>query len=186
MPAIVPALFFDSIAGVKTILALMLLSTAAFAAESTTPELGSQAPSFRLRSDDGSFVSLDQYRGKWVVLYFYPKDYTAGCTLEADNFRRDAEKYSARNAVILGVSTDSIMSHRGFSAQEQLNFKLLSDIDHVVAQAYGSTMQYNGKIFAARNTFLIDPSGKIRRVYERVNPETHSDEVLADLAALQR
>ena len=170
----------------KLLLACLLLSTAAIAAESTIPEQGMTAPAFRLPSQDGAMVSLAQFRGRWVVLYFYPKDFTSGCTREADNFERDAQKYASLNAAIVGVSTDGLASHKGFRAKEGLSFKLLSDTEHIVSQAYGSVMEYNGKIFAARNTFLIDPTGKIRRVYVRVNPDTHSDDVLADLAALQK
>jgi len=170
----------------KLVLAFLLLSTAAIAADWPVPEQGSMAPAFRLPSQDGSVVSLAQYRGRWVVLYFYPKDFTSGCTREAENFERDAQKYASLNASIIGVSTDGVASHKGFQTRESLSFRLLSDTDHVVSQAYGSVMEYNGKLFAERNTFLIDPTGKIRRVYVKVNPETHSDEVLADLAALQR
>jgi len=170
----------------KLVLACLLLSTAAIAADLTIPEQGAMAPAFRLPSQDGAIISLAQYRGRWLVLYFYPKDFTSGCTREAENFERDSSKYSALNAAIVGVSTDGVASHKGFQAREGLSFRLLSDTDHIVSQAYGSIMEYNGKIFAARNTFLIDPTGKIRRVYVRVNPDTHSDEVLADLTALQK
>ena len=169
----------------KTTLALLLIAIAAVAAESNIPSLGAAAPAFSLPSQEGSSVSLDQFRGKWVVLYFYPKDFTSGCTVEAQNFQRDLDKFQQKNAAIVGVSLDSVESHKSFCAKEGLNFKLLSDRQHTVAQTYGSLMEYNGKQFAARNTFLIDPSGKIRRVYVKVNPSTHSEQVLADLDALQ-
>jgi len=149
------------------------------------PAEGAPAPNFTLPSQEGAQVSLDQFKGKWVVLYFYPKDFTSGCTVEAHNFQRDIDKYTAKNAVILGVSVDTVDSHKGFCAKEGLNFKLLADPDHAVVQKYGSVMEYNGTTLAARNTFLIDPSGVIRKVYLKVSPQGHSEEVLADLQQLQ-
>ncbi|MGC1648152.1 MAG: peroxiredoxin [Candidatus Sulfotelmatobacter sp.] len=130
-------------------------------------------------------MSLDQFKGKWVVLYFYPKDFTSGCTIEAHNFQRDIDKYTQKNAVILGVSVDDVDSHKSFCTKEGLNFKLLADSNHAVVQQYGSIMEYNGVTLAARNTFLIDPTGTIRKVYLKVNPQGHSEEVLADLQQLQ-
>lgn len=163
---------------------LLLASHLAVAAE--PPAAGDKAPALSLPSQDGSTVSLEQNRGKWVVLYFYPKDFTSGCTLEAHNFQRDIEKYRTVNAVILGVSLDSVDSHKGFCTKEGLNFKLLSDADHAVTKTYGSLMTVKDHDYAARNTFLIDPSGVIRKVYLKVNPATHSDDVLADLGQLQK
>jgi len=154
-------------------------------AASAQPAAGTAAPAFRLPSQEGTPVSLDQFKGKWVVLYFYPKDFTSGCTLEAHNFQRDLARYSKKNAVILGVSLDSVDSHKSFCTKEALNFKLLSDSGKTTATRYGSTMDHNGTTYAARNTFLIDPNGVIRKVYVKVDPTKHSDEILADLAALQ-
>ncbi|MCU1348740.1 MAG: Alkyl hydroperoxide reductase subunit C-like protein [Acidobacteria bacterium] len=159
--------------------------TPAAAAAPTQPAAGTPAPEFKLPSQEGTPVSLDQYKGKWVVLYFYPKDFTGGCTLEAHNFQRDLAKYTEKNAVILGVSLDSVDSHKSFCTKEALNFKLLSDSGKTTATRYGSTMEHNGTTYAARNTFLIDPNGVIRKVYVKVDPSKHSDEILADLAALQ-
>ena len=169
------------------LLAILLLASlsAGAADQPQPPAAGAPAPAFSLPSQEGAQVSLTQYKGKWVVLYFYPKDFTSGCTLEAHNFQRDLDKYSQKNAVILGVSVDNVDSHKGFCTKEGLNFKLLADPDHTVVQAYGSIMEYNGTTLAARNTFLIDPSGVIRKVYLKVNPQGHSDEVLADLQQLQ-
>ena len=130
-------------------------------------------------------MSLDQFKGKWVVLYFYPKDFTSGCTVEAHSFQRDIDKYTQKNAVVVGVSVDDVDSHKSFCTKEGLNFKLLADTSHAVVEKYGSIMEYNGKTFAARNTFLIDPTGVIRKVYLQVNPQGHSEEVLADLQRLQ-
>ena len=150
------------------------------------PEVGTVAPAFNLTTNEGKQVSLGDFKGKWVVLYFYPKDFTSGCTLEAHNFQRDLAKYEAANAVILGVSVDTAESHKDFCAKEGLNFKLLSDSDAKVSDQYGSTMEYNGAKLSARNTFIIDPHGKIAKVFENVKPAGHSDEVLAALASLQK
>jgi len=149
------------------------------------PAAGEKAPAFTLNGQDGTAVSPAGYKGKWVVLYFYPKDFTSGCTVEAHNFQRDLAKYEKANAVILGVSLDSVDSHKGFCTKEGLSFKLLSDPDAAVTKSYGSATTYQGKEYAARNTFLIDPEGVVRKVYVKVNPATHSDDVLADLAQLQ-
>lgn len=149
------------------------------------PAAGNQAPTFSLPNQEGTQVSLDQYKGKWVVLYFYPKDFTSGCTIEAHNFQRDMDKYTQKNAVILGVSVDDVDSHKGFCAKEGLNFKLLADSKHTVVEKYGSVMQYKGMVLAARNTFLIDPTGVIKKVYLNVSPQSHSEAVLADLQQLQ-
>src|SRR5258706_16297564 len=149
------------------------------------PEVGTVAPDFQLTTNEGNHASLKDYRGKWVVLYFYPKDFTSGCTLEAHNFQRDVEKYAQMNTVILGVSVDTAESHKSFCAKEGLNFKLLSDPDATTSAAYGSIMEYKGTKLSARNTFVIDPAGKIARVFVGVKPGGHSEEVLSALAALQ-
>jgi thioredoxin-dependent peroxiredoxin len=170
-------------------LALVLLAFACFAFmaadQPQPPAEGTSAPGFSLPNQEGAQVSLDQFKGKWVVLYFYPKDFTSGCTIEAHNFQRDLDKYTAKNAVIVGVSVDNVDSHKSFCTKEGLNFKLLADPDHAVVAKYGSVAQYNGVTIAARNTFLIDPTGVIRKVYLKVSPQGHSDEVLADLQKLQ-
>jgi peroxiredoxin Q/BCP len=153
---------------------------------SAAPEQGSAAPDFTLPSQEGSPVSLNDYRGKWVVLYFYPKDQTPGCSREAHNFQVDQSKYSDHNAVVLGVSLDSVDSHKKFCAKEGLNFKLLADTDHKVTDAYGSLTNFGVVKFAARHTFLIDPAGKIAKTYTSVDPVKHSAEVLAELDALQK
>jgi peroxiredoxin Q/BCP len=151
---------------------------------SVTPAEGSSAPDFTLPSQEGSSVSLKDYRGKWVVLYFYPKDMTTGCSREAHNFQVDQPKYAERNAVVLGVSVDSIDSHKKFCAKEGLNFKLLADTDHKVSDSYGSLTNLVLVKFFARHTFLIDPNGKVAKVYASVNPLHHSEEVLAELDRL--
>ena len=150
------------------------------------PEVGKKAPEFKLPSQDGSEVKLEDYKGKWVVLYFYPKDFTGGCTMEAKNFETDLAKYKAKDTVVLGVSLDSVSSHKDFCSKESLTFKLLSDADQKVAQKYGSLMEYKGQRFASRSTFVIDPEGTIVKVYPKVDPSKHSTEVLADLETLQK
>jgi peroxiredoxin Q/BCP len=142
------------------------------------PTVGASAPPVALTSNEG-------YSGKWVVLYFYPKDFTGGCTLEAHNFQEDLAKYEKAGAVILGVSVDTAESHKDFCAKEGLRFKLLSDPDAKVSAEYGSVMDYQGKKLSARNTFIIDPTGKIVRVFTGVKPAGHSAEVLLALAELQ-
>ena len=119
-----------------------------------------------------------------MVLYFYPKDGTPGCTIEAHNFQRDQPQYSQRNAVVVGVSVDTTDSHKEFCSKEGLNFKLLADTEHKVVKQYDSIMNYKGMEIAARNTFIIDPQGKIERAYTSVDPNKHSQEVLAALDEL--
>jgi peroxiredoxin Q/BCP len=148
------------------------------------PEVGQPAPDFTLpsfASGGTKTVSLRDYRGKWVVLYFYPKDFTSGCTLEARRFQQDLPKFQELNAVILGVSADSVDSHREFCASEGLQFPLLADQDGTVSKAYGSWLGF----ISLRHTFLIDPDGIIRERFLNVNPATHSQELLAKLASLQ-
>jgi peroxiredoxin Q/BCP len=147
-----------------------------------------KAPDFSLVDEKGSKVSLSDYRGKPVVLYFYPKDDTPGCTTEACNFRDDYSKYEKAGAVILGVSPDSEKSHAKFASKHNLPFTLLVDEDHKVCEAYGvwgrkklMGREYDG-VF--RTTFLIDKDGNIAKVFEGVKPATHSDEVLQALAEL--
>src|ERR1700755_1554118 len=134
------------------VLVFCLVATVALRAASAMSELpsvGSAAPTFKLTTNEGKEANLNDFKGKWVVLYFYPKDFTSGCTLEAHNFQRDLDKYTAANAVILGVSVDTAESHKSFCAKEGLNFKLLSDPDAKVSTQYGSVMEYNGAKLAA-------------------------------------
>ncbi|PYS72767.1 MAG: peroxiredoxin [Acidobacteria bacterium] len=175
----------------KYVLFLAIALVAVFAsnaaqAVSEMPVVGSEAPAFKLTTNEGKEANLGDFKGKWVVLYFYPKDFTSGCTMEAHNFQRDLEKYTAANAVILGVSVDTAESHKDFCAKEGLNFKLLSDPNAKVSEAYGSVMVYNENKLSARNTFIIDPKGNVAKVFEKVKVATHSEEVLAALATLQK
>ena len=155
-------------------------------ARGAPPSPGDKAPDFTLPSQEGTAVSLRDFRGRWVVLYFYPKDQTPGCTREAHNFQVDQSKYDQRNSVILGVSVDSIDSHKKFCAKEDLKFKLLADSNGKVSKEYGSLTNLGLMKFAARHTFLIDPDGKIAKTYTSVDPGRHSGEILAALDLLQK
>src|SRR4030095_12087586 len=152
----------------------------------TQPEVGKPAPDFSLTTGDGSQVSLKDYHGKWVVLYFYPKDFTSGCTLEAQNFQRDLSKYTDAGVVILGASVDTAPSHKNVRAKEGLISNLLADPDATVSTEYGSVMDYKGQKLAARNTFIVNPDGDIAKVYTGVKPVDHSEQVLKDLAELKK
>lgn len=155
-------------------------------APSTVPAVGQPAPDFTLTTNEDKPASLKDYRGKWVVLYFYPKDFTSGCTLQAQNFQKDLAKYEQAHAVILGVSVDTAESHKSFCTKEGLAFKLLSDPDAKVSTQYGSVMEYNGAKLSARNTFIINPEGKIAQTFVGVKPAGHSEEVLSTLSKLQK
>ncbi len=171
-------IFLPAVVGLITLVSVQAAET------QKQPAAGTPAPDFSLTTSDGSQVSLKDYRGKWVVLYFYPKDFTSGCTLEARNFQRDLAKYEEVGAVVLGVSVDTAQSHKDFCAKEGLNFKLLADPDAAVSTEYGSVMDYKGEKLAARNTFIINPQGEIAKVYTGVKPAEHSEQVLKDLAEL--
>src|ERR1044072_6553892 len=146
-----------------TFIAVAVISASAvFAfAPAGPPTVGSKAPTFTLATNEGKQASLKEFRGKWVVLYFYPKDFTSGCTLEAHNFQTDLDKYKAANSVILGVSVDRAESHKSFCAKERLAFRLLASADTKASYSYRSLREYNGMKLSARNTFIIDPQGKI-------------------------
>src|SRR5580704_10497843 len=174
----------SKIAALCSLLALALL--VAHAAEPSLPAAGTAAPDFTLKSQEGKTVSLHDFKGKWVVLYFYPKDMTQGCTIEAHNFQRDQAQYDAKNAAIVGVSVDTPDSHKQFCTKEGLTFKLLADPEHKVVDQYGSLGHFGNMTIAMRNTFLIDPKGKIVKVWTKVNPQVHSEEVLAAIADAQK
>ncbi len=149
------------------------------------PAVGTPAPDFTLNSQDGKPVSLHDFKGKWVVLYFYPKDFTSGCTVEAHNFQRDLSQYEQKNAVIVGVSMQDEDSHQKFCTKEGLSFKLLADNKQEVSTQYDSVMNMGVAKLSARHTFLIDPHGKVEKVWLDVKPDKHSEEVLAALTELQ-
>lgn len=147
--------------------------------------VGDPAPAFELVDQDGELRRLADYRGRWVVLYFYPRDDTPGCTAEACNFRDDVPRLRQLGAQVLGVSMDSRESHAAFAAKHHLPFPLLADRDGRVARAYGAFFGLGPLRFARRHTFLIDPEGRVARVYRKVKPGSHSDEVVAAVVALQ-
>lgn len=148
-------------------------------------EVGAAAPAFTLKNAEGGKVKLSDFKGKLVILYFYPKDDTPGCTTEACNFRDASADFAAHDAVVLGVSPDDVESHAKFRDKFQLNFSLLADPDHTVAEKYGAWREKNmyGKksMGIQRSTFLIDRKGKVVRVWPRVKVEGHDAEVLEAL-----
>ena len=174
------------IASVVAIAAVIAVLTITLRAGDKTPAVGSSAPDFTLNSQDGKPVSLHDYKGKWVVLYFYPKDMTTGCTIEAHNFQNDLPKYEAKNAVILGVSVQDEKSHQEFCAKDGLTFKLLADTNKEVSEKYDSIMNLAVTKLSARHTFLIDPTGTVRKVWTDVDVKTHSDDVLAALDSMAK
>jgi peroxiredoxin Q/BCP len=172
-----------------TVAAALLAGTPGFQAHASNNadsmlQPGTVAPAFTLPSQTDSMVSLKDYRGKFVVLYFYPKDMTSGCTIEAHNFERDQAKYKAANAVVLGVSLDTVESHKTFCSKDGLNFKLLADPKGEVIEEYGVPVMHMGPMkFAKRETYLISPDGKVLKNWVVDNIQGHSDEILAAIAA---
>ena len=167
---------------IAVILAFFAFIPDANALGGSQPPLNQLAPDFTLPTNTGEGnISLSDYRGKWVVLYFYPKDFTPGCTLEARRFQQDLPKYMAKNTQVLGVSADDVDSHAEFCDSEGLKFPLLADTTGDVSKAYGSWMGY----VSLRHTYLIDPQGILKEIYLGVNPAIHSAEVLARLEELQ-
>lgn len=148
------------------------------------PEVGDEAPGFTLTSNEGTEVTLSDYMDQWVVLYFYPKDFTSGCTIQARRFQEDMDAFTERNATILGVSVDDVESHAEFCAKEGLRFKLLADVEGSVSSSYGSLRGTGPAIISARNTFLIDPEGIVAKVWVGASPHSNSDEALAAIDSL--
>jgi peroxiredoxin Q/BCP len=172
----------------KKLLALVLFAIAAPLGLAAA-EVGKPAPDFRLQDQTGAWRSLADYRGKWVVLYFYPKDNTPGCTTQACEFRDEIFAFRRANAVILGVSVDKVDSKEAFAKEHSLPFPVLSDAGTETTKAYGSLTSYpQFKLLniARRDTFIIDPEGRIAKRFDNVNPNGHSKMVLAELAALQK
>ncbi len=179
---------FHNVAACIGAMSLMLPAASAVAAD--MPPVGTAAPSFTLPSQENAPVSLGDYKGKWVVLYFYPKDQTSGCSLEAHNFQRDLPKYQAANAVVLGVSMDTVDSHKVWCTKDSFTFKMLADPNHKVVDAYGVpvrqvTMNGSQTSIAMRDTFLISPDGKIVKMWEVKDIANHSAEILSALQAMK-
>ena len=174
------------LAGLFVVFACVALFVYGTRAGDKAPAVGSTAPDFTLNSQDGKPVSLHDFKGKWVVLYFYPKDMTSGCTIEAHNFQRDLDKYKDLDTVILGVSMQDEKSHQEFCAKESLTFKLLADTKKVVSEKYDSVMNFGVAQLSARHTFLIDPNGTVRKVWIDVDVKRHSDDVIATIEEMQK
>ena len=173
------------IALILVVIFAVMVWISALRAGEKAPAVGTLAPDFTLNSQEGKPVSLHDFKGKWVVLYFYPKDFTSGCTVEAHNFQRDLAQYQQKNATIVGISMQDENSHQKFCAKEGLSFKLLADTRHDVSAQYDSVMNLGIAKLSSRHTFLIDPQGKVERVWLDVKPNKHSEEVLAALTELQ-
>jgi peroxiredoxin Q/BCP len=167
------------------VVAVVLMGVRLLRGQDKAPAVGEAAPDFTLNSQESKPVSLHDFKGKWVVLYFYPKDMTPGCTIEAHNFQRDLAQYEQKNAVIFGVSMQDENSHQEFCTKEGLHFKLLADTKGEVSAKYDSVMNFGVTKLSARHTFLIDPQGKVARTWMTVKPDAHSAEVLAALSELQ-
>lgn len=165
-----------------TLLLFVVFSLGALASEQV--QVGQPAPEFELSDQDGQLHSLEDYRDQWVVLYFYPKDETPGCTTEACEFRDNIFAFKEANAQILGVSLDDVESHQKFAENHGLPFPLLADVDGRASDAYGVKTRKLGFQYAKRQTFVIDPEGKLAKHYEKVDPKLHSKQILADLKEL--
>lgn len=168
------------------LMTVLITFSAPASAREGQPSEGKMAPEFRLQDQTGEWRSLEDYRGQWVVLYFYPKDDTPGCTTEACNFRDDIYRYKAKGAAVLGISLDDVASHQEFAEKYELPFPLLADTEHDAAKKYGVLTTLGPMKFAKRETFLIDPEGKIAKHYTDVDPDVHAKNVLTDLDALMK
>lgn len=167
------------------VLSLSLLCGPVSTVFAATPQPGQAAPDFRLQDQNGHWRTPADYHGHWLVMYFYPKDFTPGCTTEVCTFRDDIAKLRQAGAVVIGVSLDDVESHAKFAEKYRVPFPLLADSEHKVSRAYGVLASTVGFHYARRTTFLIDPQGKVAKVYEDVDPEKNSTQVLGDLAALK-
>ena len=167
-----------------TLLVLITMSLFSLFAKAEELEAGVAAPGFVLSDQYRKVHSLIDYQGQWLVLYFYPKDDTPGCTREACNFRDDIVQIRELNAEVFGISVDNAESHAKFAEKHGLPFALLSDADGDVAKEYGALMSLGPLKIAKRHSFIIDPEGKVAKVYRKVNPDKHSEEIIADLTTL--
>lgn len=165
---------------------LLLVPGVALADPSGGPEVGQAAPAFRLQDQKGDWHALADRSGQWTVLYFYPKDFTPGCTTQVCTFRDDIIALRKAGADVWGVSLDDVKSHAEFAEKYKVPFPLLSDADQAVAKAYGVLTSKAGMSYAQRETFLVDPAGNVARRYRNVDPKENSKQVLADLASLRK
>ena len=171
----------------KHILPLILLITLHMANHvlATDIQIGQAAPEFELLDQHANTQSLSNYKGQWVILYFYPKNDTPGCTKEACEFRDDYKVLRAKNVQVLGISIDDSQSHAAFASKYQLPFPLLADTNGHTAKQYQALLNLGVIKLAKRHTFIIDPHGIIQMIYRKVNDKTHSDQILSDLKKLQ-
>lgn len=167
---------------VLLVLAAMIVPALAATA---TPQIGASAPTFRLQDQNGHWHTPADFQGQWLVLYFYPKDFTPGCTTQVCTFRDDIAALRQAGAKVVGVSLDDVKSHAEFAQKYHVPFPLLADSEHHAATAYGVLVSRMGTHYAKRTTFLIDPHGRIAKVYADVDPEQNASQVLADLARLK-
>ena len=166
------------------LLVLLVFFGAGPMALAASPEEGQPAPTFRLQDQNNQWHELESYLGSWVVLFFYPKADTPGCTTEACEFRDNIFAFEKAGATVMGISLDDVKSQKDFADKYSLPFPLLSDAQHVVADAYGVLGSFGPMKVAKRHTFLIGPDGAVAKHYAKVDPKTHSKEVLADLQGL--
>lgn len=164
--------------------ALFFAGSVVVAKAAEPPSVGDAAPGFKLQDQNGEWHDLEDYRGTWLAVYFYPKNDTPGCTTEACNFRDNIYAFKAIGASVVGISVDDVESHKKFSTKYKLPFTLLADEGGQTSAAYGVLRDWKLVQIASRQTFLVDPAGKIAKHYEDVDPETHTQEVLADLESM--
>ncbi len=166
----------------KNVLLALVISILSFPAlAGDAPVVGSDAPGFNLQDQNGDWHKLEDYRGQWLAVYFYPRDDTPGCTTEACNFRDSIHAFKAIGAAVVGISVDDVESHKEFSDKYKLPFTILADTDNQTSKAYGVLRDYKLIKIASRQSFLIDPEGKIAKHYDDVDPDEHTDQVLADI-----
>lgn len=171
----------------KKLLLLVFLTTFSLSIHAgDQPQAGEPAPEFKLQDQNGDWHELEDYRGSWLAVYFYPKDDTPGCTTEACSFRDNIYAFEAIGAKVVGISVDDVDSHKRFSDKYKLPFTILADEDKKVSDAYGVLKNYMMIKIASRQSFIVDPEGTVAKHYEKVDPDTHTQEVLADLETLMK
>jgi peroxiredoxin Q/BCP len=171
----------------RSLMMVVLIACIGIAAAAEGPALGTPAPDFRLQDQNGKWHELKEYRGKWLALYFYPKDQTPGCTTQACEFRDNIFAFREAGAAIVGISVDDVESHKKFSEKHGLPFPILADANKQTAKAYGVLKSYLGAMeLAKRDTFLIDPEGRVVKRYSDVDPKGHSQIVLNDIRELKK
>jgi len=169
---------------IRYMLGVILITTSLLACASDPPQVGGNAPGFKLQDQNGEWHDLADYRGKWLAVYFYPKDDTPGCTTEACSFRDNIYAFKGIGAEVVGISVDDVASHKEFSTKYKLPFTILADVGGQTSDAYGVLRDYKLTQIASRQSFLVNPDGIIVKHYDQVDPESHTGQVLADLQKL--